>query len=174
MPSSPASTSTEALSSAISLTTTSSSFAQLPVVDVAAEDLNSAGLAASVDVDGLIADLNVDNSEILIDILNGINITLCRPNMPFTIVNADVLAVLKALVQTSLNISINVILTVKLNANLDVVSLLSNILNDNKPNVMLPLCECNSREKADLTITRGVLACQWTLLDVYFASLVTL
>ncbi|KIJ30708.1 hypothetical protein M422DRAFT_267753, partial [Sphaerobolus stellatus SS14] len=109
--------------------------------------------AVGVDIKALIANINIDNSSILTDILNGNTVVVGRRDLGIPLITADVLAVLKAIVAAALEANINVFATA-LNIGLDCATILSNILNNNSVTV-LPIF---ARDASALDIYSTVLA----------------
>ncbi|GJJ06211.1 hypothetical protein Clacol_000400 [Clathrus columnatus] len=103
---------------------------QLPeIVDIAAvvNAIANAAAAAGVNVDALIANINIQNSSILTDILNGNTIILRRNSVVLPAnIDAIVLALINALVALGVNVQ-----TALANINIDQSTLLSNIGNNN-------------------------------------------
>ncbi|KIJ48574.1 hypothetical protein M422DRAFT_247421 [Sphaerobolus stellatus SS14] len=124
-------------------------------VDIAAlvKAIADACAAVGVDIVALIANIDIQNSSILTDILNGNKVVVGRRDLPITLITADVLAVLKAIVTAALDAQIDVFATA-LNAGLDCTTILSNILNNNTITI-LPIF---ARDASLLDIYSTVLA----------------
>ncbi|KIJ32729.1 hypothetical protein M422DRAFT_265487, partial [Sphaerobolus stellatus SS14] len=115
-----------------------------------------------VDVNALIANLNIENSSILTDILNGNKISVLRRDLGIPLITADVLAVLQAIVTAALDAQVDVFASA-LNAGLDCATILSNILNNNTVQI-LPIFV--SRDASLLDIYSTVLALVQALVSV--------
>ncbi|KIJ40069.1 hypothetical protein M422DRAFT_257137 [Sphaerobolus stellatus SS14] len=106
-------------------------------VDIAAlvKAIADACAKVGVDINALIANLNIENSSILTDILNGNKISVLRRDLGIPLITADVLAVLQAIVTAALDAQVDVFASA-LNAGLDCVTILSNILNNNTVQIL--------------------------------------
>ncbi|KIJ53195.1 hypothetical protein M422DRAFT_242324 [Sphaerobolus stellatus SS14] len=132
-------------------------------VDIAAlvKAIADACAAVGVDIDALIGNIDIQNSSILTDILNGNKVVVGRRDLPIALITADVLAVLKAIVTAALDAQVDVFATA-LNAGLDCTTILSNILNNNTITV-LPIF---ARDASLLDIYSTVLALVQALVAV--------
>ncbi|KIJ52089.1 hypothetical protein M422DRAFT_243678 [Sphaerobolus stellatus SS14] len=115
-----------------------------------------------VDVNALIANLNIENSSILTDILNGNKISVLRRDLGIPLITADVLAVLQAIIAAALDAQVDVFASA-LNAGLDCATILSNILNNNTVQI-LPIFV--SRAASLLDVYSTVLALVQALVSV--------
>ncbi|KIJ52161.1 hypothetical protein M422DRAFT_243759 [Sphaerobolus stellatus SS14] len=133
-------------------------------VDIAAlvKAIADACAKVGVDVNALIANLNIENSSILTDILNGNNISVLRRDLGIPLITADVLVVLQAIVAAALDAEVDVF-TSALNAGLDCATILSNILNNNTVQI-LPIFV--SRDASLLDVYSTVLALVQALVSV--------
>ncbi|KIJ48604.1 hypothetical protein M422DRAFT_247455 [Sphaerobolus stellatus SS14] len=133
------------------------------IVDIAAlvKAIADACAAVGVNVNALIGNINIQNSSILTDILNGNKVGIGRRDLPIVLITADVLAVLKAIVTAALDAQIDVFATA-LNAGLDCTTILSNILNNNTITI-LPIF---ARNASALDIYSTVLALVQALISV--------
>ncbi|KIJ42664.1 hypothetical protein M422DRAFT_254105 [Sphaerobolus stellatus SS14] len=132
-------------------------------VDIAAlvKALADAAAAVGVDIKAVIANIDIQNSSILTDILNGNTVVLGRRDLPFSLITADILVVLKAIVDAALDANINVFATA-LNIGLDSATILSNILNNNSITV-LPIF---ARDASALDVYSTVLALVQALIAI--------
>ncbi|KIJ48958.1 hypothetical protein M422DRAFT_247331 [Sphaerobolus stellatus SS14] len=132
-------------------------------VDIAAlvKAIADAAAAVGVDIKALIANIKIENSSILTDILNGNEISIGRRDLPIALITADVLAVLKAIVTAALDAQVDIFATA-LNAGLDSATILSNILNNNAITI-LPIF---TRNTSALDIYSTVLALVQALIAV--------
>ncbi|KIJ42667.1 hypothetical protein M422DRAFT_254108 [Sphaerobolus stellatus SS14] len=120
-----------------------------------------AAAAVGVDINALIGNINIENSSILTNILNGNTVVLGRRDLLFPLITADILAVLKAIVEAALDANIDVFATA-LNAGLDSATILSNILNNNSITV-LPIF---ARDASALDVYSTVLALVQALIAI--------
>ncbi|KIJ52054.1 hypothetical protein M422DRAFT_243635 [Sphaerobolus stellatus SS14] len=133
-------------------------------VDIAAlvKAIADACAKVGVDVNALITNLNIENSTILTDILNGNKIGVLRRDLGIPLITADVLAVLQAIVAAALDAQVDVFASA-LNAGLDCATILSNILSNNTVQI-LPIFV--SRDASLFDIYSTVLALVQALVSV--------
>ncbi|KIJ42672.1 hypothetical protein M422DRAFT_254111 [Sphaerobolus stellatus SS14] len=133
------------------------------IVGIAAlvDAIANAAAEVGVNINALIGNIDIENSSILTDILNGNTVILGRRDLPFPLITADILVVLKAIVEAALDAQVDVFATA-LNAGLDSATILSNILNNNSITV-LPIF---ARDASALDVYSTVLALVQALIAI--------